>query len=280
MVYAIIRTAYDLGIDFFDCSDFYGCGRAEQQLGLALEGIENVVLATKVGILPRLCEGAEDLDRDFSAEHIRRSAETSLRRLRRGTIDLYQLHGPSLGVIEHDETWRALEDLKQSGKIRHIGVSLKSSHMQGASLIRWLTHSMIDSIQLEYSAAHPARVRSMDALKQQKTIIARSILNHGMLLPDSSRTHQRDDHRSRKWDTMKADRVRKFLGNIGQRIPDRNALELLLRLAIDGPGVALALAGATSPAQVQSLVTVANSSPLSVQERTALLDEATVSFAT
>jgi aryl-alcohol dehydrogenase-like predicted oxidoreductase len=280
--HATIRSALDNGINFFDSSDFYGRGRGEERLGRSLKGVKDIAVATKVGIVPRLCEGTDDLQRDFSADHIRRSAEESLRRLHRETIDLYQLHGPGLSVLEHDEPWRALEYLKQSGKIRHVGVSLKSSHMQGASLARWLDNPLVSSVQIEYSVAYPERARSLEALSRRTTIIARSVLGHGMLLRDPPKTAllQRDDHRIRKWDDAKAARVHEFSRSLGDRIPKRNLLELLLRFAVDAPSVSVALVGATSPAQVRQLATAARNPTLSAEERAHLFDAASANFAT
>jgi aryl-alcohol dehydrogenase-like predicted oxidoreductase len=282
VAHATIRSALDSGISFFDSSDFYGRGRGEERLGRSLQGVQDVTVATKVGIVPRLCEGTDDLERDFSPKHIRRSAEESLRRLRRETIDLYQLHGPGLDALERDDVWRALEDLKQSGKIRYLGVSLKSSHMQGVSLSRWLDNPFVSSVQMEYSVAHLQRARSLEALSRRKAIIARSVFGHGMLLRDLPKmaVPQRDDHRTRKWNDGKSARVREFSRRLSEWIPTRSVLELLLRFAVDAPSVSLALVGATSAAQVQQLVAAIRGPSLSVEEWAHLSNAASASFAT
>jgi aryl-alcohol dehydrogenase-like predicted oxidoreductase len=182
----VIDTAIELGVNFFDCSDFYGLGRAEALLGDALGRLrKNIVVATKVGLLPRLRPGTTDLDRSFSAAHIQRSAEASLRRLRRDTIDLYQLHGPGAEVLDQDETWRALDRLKSSGAIRYVGVSLGSSESRMTALDRWLNVPSLSVVQVEYSLADPLRARELDSVDTRgKTIIARSVFAHGLLLRD------------------------------------------------------------------------------------------------
>lgn len=106
-----IHAALDVGINFFDTAEAYGGGYAEEILGRGLEGRrEEAVIATKV-----------------SSSHLREadmraSCEASLRRLRTGCIDLYQVHWPNHD-IPFDETAAVLEALTDEGKIRHWGVS-------------------------------------------------------------------------------------------------------------------------------------------------------------
>jgi aryl-alcohol dehydrogenase-like predicted oxidoreductase len=126
-VHEIIRSAIDVGINFFDTSDMYGKGRAESLLGKALGADKNrVVVATKGGLLDRFLPGTSDFARDFSGAHLRKAVHESLKRLNREWIDLYQLHGPDLTVAQDNDTRRTLQDLVSEGKIRHFGVSLGS----------------------------------------------------------------------------------------------------------------------------------------------------------
>ncbi|MBD3336253.1 MAG: aldo/keto reductase [Candidatus Eisenbacteria bacterium] len=110
---AMLRRAHELGVTYFDTADVYGS--AEEVLGRAMEPFrEKIWIATKAG-------AGEDGRPLTSAEHIRRSCEGSLRRLRTDAIDLYQIHydDPSTPV---DETLGALEALQQEGKILRYGV--------------------------------------------------------------------------------------------------------------------------------------------------------------
>lgn len=103
-----IRTALDEGITFFDTARAYGDGASEELLGNALEGDRNrAVIATK--------------PTQNTEEQLVAQCNESLRLLKTDYIDLYQIHWPKHDVPA-EETVRALEDLKQSGKIRAIGV--------------------------------------------------------------------------------------------------------------------------------------------------------------
>lgn len=117
---AVVHKALDLGITFFDTADIYGDrGGSEEYLGQVLGGRRrDVILATKFG-LPM--NEAETL-KGASRRYIMSAAEASLRRLKTDWIDLYQVHVPDpLTPIE--ESLRALHDLVQQGKVRHIGCS-------------------------------------------------------------------------------------------------------------------------------------------------------------
>jgi aryl-alcohol dehydrogenase-like predicted oxidoreductase len=116
-----IRHAYDRGINFFDTAQGYGFGASEQLLAKAIRGYarENVVIATKGGL--RALGGAQ-VERDASAEAIRRGAEGSLRALGTDYIDLLQVHWPD-PKTPFSETAGALAELVAAGKVRHVGVS-------------------------------------------------------------------------------------------------------------------------------------------------------------
>ena len=116
-----VRRALELGINFFDTAQAYGFGESEALLAEALEGKagdDEVVVATKGG-LRRTGSGIE---RDSSREWLRRGVEESLRNLDVEAIDLYQVHWPDPDT-PLKETTGALRELRDEGKIRHVGVS-------------------------------------------------------------------------------------------------------------------------------------------------------------
>jgi aryl-alcohol dehydrogenase-like predicted oxidoreductase len=118
-----IRTAFGLGINFFDTAQAYGFGASEQLLGEALRdeiksNRDSVVLATKGGLRKQ----GDELVRDASAAWLRQGVESSLRALGTDYVDLYQVHWPDLHT-PFQETARALDDLVTEGKIRYVGVS-------------------------------------------------------------------------------------------------------------------------------------------------------------
>jgi len=117
-----VRTALDVGVNFFDTADVYGLGKSEELLGRALSrNRQDAVIATKFGV--RYENGKSKYDN--SPDWITHSLEGSLKRLGTDYIDLYQIHYRDTTPL--DEVIRCLEKHKESGKIRYIGVTnLKS----------------------------------------------------------------------------------------------------------------------------------------------------------
>lgn len=116
-----IARAVDLGCNFFDTADVYGFGHSEEVLGRALKSCrDKVVIATKVG--GDFYRGAGR--QNFSDQYIRFALDKSLERLRTDYIDVYQLHNPSMKLIEQPETYDLLKELKREGKIRTWGISV------------------------------------------------------------------------------------------------------------------------------------------------------------
>lgn len=116
---AVLRRAFEHGVNLVDTADAYGAGRSETIVGKAIAGRrEHVLISTKVfGSM-----GMGPNDRGSSRKHIVEAAEASLRRLGVDRIDLYQLHQPDPDV-EIDESLAAMDDLVRAGKIHHAGCS-------------------------------------------------------------------------------------------------------------------------------------------------------------
>jgi len=124
---AVVDTALDAGINFFDTADVYGGGQSEEFLGKALKGRRNkAIIATKFGI--KMGEGKEGA----RPEYVRQALEDSLRRLQIDTIDLYQIHRPDPNTPIAD-TLQALNDAVRAGKVREIGCSNFSAEQMRAA---------------------------------------------------------------------------------------------------------------------------------------------------
>lgn len=119
---AVVRHALDLGVDLIDTADQYGPFTNELLVGKALKGYrEKALLATKGGLVvddPATYRS----HRDGRPAHLRAAVGASLRRLDVDHIDLYQLHriDPEVPV---EESWGALAELVQEGKLGAIGLS-------------------------------------------------------------------------------------------------------------------------------------------------------------
>jgi aryl-alcohol dehydrogenase-like predicted oxidoreductase len=124
----LLRTAFDLGVTFFDTADVYGDGLGETLLGDALGGKrQECVFATKVGYDwygHKRQSGQREHPQDFSPKFIRFAVEQSLARLGTDCIDLLQLHNPRMEAIESAELADELGRLHDEGKIRAWGCAL------------------------------------------------------------------------------------------------------------------------------------------------------------
>lgn len=112
-----VKTALELGANFFDHADIYGGGACEEIFGKAIAGIprEQLIIQSKCGIVP----GQRF---DFSREHILSSVDGILSRLGVDYLDALLLHRPD-ALMEPEEVAEAFATLKASGKVLHFGVS-------------------------------------------------------------------------------------------------------------------------------------------------------------
>ena len=118
---ATIHAALDAGVDFLDTADMYGPFTNERLVGRAIAGRrEQVVLATKFGN-ERNPDGSR-LGINGRPEYVAKAADASLERLGVDHIDLYYQHRIDTKV-PIEETWGALSELVQAGKVRHLGIS-------------------------------------------------------------------------------------------------------------------------------------------------------------
>jgi aryl-alcohol dehydrogenase-like predicted oxidoreductase len=138
---ATIKTALDMGLNFFDTADVYGNGHNETLVGSALKGIRHeVVLATKFGFLP------SEAGLNGRPEYVKKACDASLLRLGTDYIDLYYLHriDPEVPLIE---TIGAMADLVSEGKVRYLGLSeVSATSLKQANAVHPIT-----ALQSEYS---------------------------------------------------------------------------------------------------------------------------------
>ena len=117
---AVVRRAFELGINLFDTADVYVKGGAESALGAAVRDLPRgeIVVATKC--MGRVWDGP--LGRGLSRKHMFDALDASLLRLGLDYIDLYQFHAPDADT-PIEESLRAFEDVVRSGKVRYVGFS-------------------------------------------------------------------------------------------------------------------------------------------------------------
>jgi aryl-alcohol dehydrogenase-like predicted oxidoreductase len=265
---AAIHRARDLGVNFFDTADVYGGGRSEEILGKALAGDwDKVFIASKFGNVVRHDRPAKD----WSREHIMHACEASLKRLKKDTIDLYQLHNPTDYDIRHGDWPETLELLQKHGKIRWYGVSVFLPEEAVAVLGR----GKAQVIQLAYNPLRLEMDENVLPLAQRKNvgIIARVPLYYGILSgkfkPD---THfPRNDHRSHTLPpaTMRelvprAERLRELAGIAKD---DSAAFaQWALKFILSNPAISTVIPGARNPEQAE-MNTSASDGNLLLQEQ-------------
>ena len=143
---ALMRTAVDRGVNFFDTAEVYGPFTNEELVGEGLAPVrDQVVIATKFGfdIDP---ETKERRGLNSRPEHVKQVAEASLKRLRTDVIDLFYQHRVDPNVPIEDVAG-AVKDLIAEGKVRHFGLSEASAQtMRRAHAVQ-----PVVALQSEYS---------------------------------------------------------------------------------------------------------------------------------
>jgi aryl-alcohol dehydrogenase-like predicted oxidoreductase len=184
-----------LGINFYDTADFYGLGHSEELIGDILGNNPEVTIATKVG--HRLNKDG-NIFTDYSKAHIINSCEGSLKRLKRESIDFYQLHTARIADLEKGECIEAMEQLKKEGKIRYWGLSL-NTFQPNPEADYMMNHHIGDGFQLVFNMINQEALHIVEKARQAGYgIIARMPLQFGLLTGKFTKhtTFPEDDHRT------------------------------------------------------------------------------------
>jgi pyridoxine 4-dehydrogenase len=157
---AVVRRAVELGVNLIDTADSYGPHVSEEILAEALAPYpEGLVIATKGGLTR---SGPGRWERCGRPDHLRQACEGSLRRLRVDQIDLYQLHAPDPDV-PYEESVGTMAELREEGKVRHVGVSNVSvAQLDQASEI-----VPVVSVQNRYNLTDRATEDVLDACEER-----------------------------------------------------------------------------------------------------------------
>jgi predicted oxidoreductase len=145
-----VKSALDMGANFFDNADVYGDGVCEEILSACLAGIKrsDIFIQSKVGIR----KGAAF---DFSKTHILDATEQCLKRLRTDYLDVLLLHRPDI-LVEPEEVAEAFGILAAQGKVRFFGVS--NQNPPQIELLKKYVRQPLVANQLQFSIAHAGMV--------------------------------------------------------------------------------------------------------------------------
>jgi aryl-alcohol dehydrogenase-like predicted oxidoreductase len=188
-----IRAALNAGVNFFDTADIYGLGHSEDLIGETIENDHSVIIATKVGNVAR----NDQFTVDYSKEYILNACEKSLKRLKRETIDYYQLHSARMDHLQNGECIEAMQELQKQGKIRYWGLSLNTfDPFAEADFL--MKHNLGNGFQVVLNILNQ-RALSIFKTANEKGygIIARMPLQFGLLTGkfDAGSTFSINDHR-------------------------------------------------------------------------------------
>jgi aryl-alcohol dehydrogenase-like predicted oxidoreductase len=263
-----LRRAIELGVNFIDTALAYGDGHSEQLVGQVVRATRHpIYVATKVPPKNRLWPARPGIPiRDvFPYEYIVHCAEESLRNLNLDAIDLLQLHVWNPEWIEDDDWRRALGELKRSGKVRAVGISINDHQPESALGI--IRTGQIDTVQVIYNVFDQSPERELFPLCQERRIgvLARVPLDEGALTGHITEqtTFPAGDFREfyfrgdRKRQVVEhVDALRADLG------PDANLAETALRFVISHPAVSTVIPGMRTVRHAESNAALSDQGPL------------------
>lgn len=191
----VVRQAIDHGINLLDTAYIYGPERSEELVGEVVKEYprEQIKIATKGS---HEFDENQEVHQNNQPEYLKQQVENSLKRLQTDYIDLYYIHFPDDNTPK-DQAVAALQELKEQGKIKAIGVSnftldqLKEANKDG----------YVDVVQLEYNLLH----RENEAVLQycvdhQITFIPYFPLASGILAGKYDENTKFSDHRTTRRD--------------------------------------------------------------------------------
>lgn len=242
--------AYDQGVNFFDTADSYGFGKSETLIGETIGHHKDIYIATKVGY--DFYNGP--IKKNWDSKYVETAVEKSLQRLKRETIDLYQLHNPSKEIIEEGTIFETLEKLKQKGKIQEYGISIYDP-ADGILAIDQAPN--VSSIQTAINLLNIESTRTLlpYAKKKDVAIIAREPLACGLLTGriTPKTAFSKDDHRA-GWSREKIETDLKKIKELSSLWEQKNIplSQIAFEFVLNFNEVSVVIPGAKRPSQAES----------------------------
>jgi aryl-alcohol dehydrogenase-like predicted oxidoreductase len=158
-----LRRAVELGVNFIDTADSYGPDVSETLIAETLHPYpEDLVIATKAGLVR---PGPGRWEPDGRPEHLKQACDGSLERLNLDQIPLYQFHRPD-PKVPLAESIGALVELKNAGKIRHIGIS----NVTEDELAEAMQLTPVVSVQNRFNAHDRSSEQLVDRCEQEQIV--------------------------------------------------------------------------------------------------------------
>lgn len=251
---ALVESAIERGITFFDTGPSYAAGNAERRLGLVLRNHRanrDIVVATKAGT--HLSPGGRYY-KDWSRAAISESVARSLERLGIPAIDILHLHGPRLADLT-PELLDTLAALKRERLVRFIGVNSFDAAVLRAALRR----PEFDSFMLEYNVMKKANAALIDEI----SCAGRAVLV-GTPVAQALYTGQIFDLREARnvWALLRAVKHHRELLTAARyrflnRVPHMTGAQAALAYVLRHPRIATAIFGTTQPRHLEENVAAA-----------------------
>ncbi|BBL79478.1 aldo/keto reductase [Rubrobacter xylanophilus] len=254
-----IRRALELGMNWIDTAAVYGLGHSEELVARALKGVpeaERPYVFTKCSLV---WDENGQVHNVLKKDSVKRECEDSLRRLQVDVIDLYQIHWP-IPDEDIEEGWEALAELKEEGKVRHIGVSnFDVGQMERAGKI-----APVETLQPPYNLIDRGVEEEILPYCRQNDIgvIVYSPMKSGLLTgkmtPERVRSLPSDDWRRNhpEFNEPKLSQNLKLvekLREIGER-HGRSPGEVAIAWTLRHPAVTAAIVGGRRPEQVDGII--------------------------
>ena len=263
---AAIRHAVDRGINWVDTAPIYGFGRSEQVVGRALREIpadDRPYVFTKCGLVWDPSDDEPGPSNVMAPDSVRREVDASLHRLGVDRIDLYQVHWPPEDGTALEDYWAVMAELRDSGKVRAIGLS----NHDAKALVAAEQVAHVDSLQPPFSLiAREAAAELIPWCADNGTgVIVYSPMQSGLLTgamsPERVASLPDDDWRSSHPDFTGEGGRRNFaLAAALQPVAERHGVSpaaVAVAWTLAWPGVTGAIVGARSADQVDGWIAAA-----------------------
>ncbi len=264
-----LHRALELGVNFIDTALVYGEGHSEKLVGKAIRDAHHrMYIATKVPPKNRLWPARPGIgiEHAFPYDYIIHSTDESLRNLKLDSIDLQQLHVWNPEWLERDEWRRAFEELKTSGKVRAVGVSINDH--QPDSALELIRTGCVDAVQVIYNIFDQTPERNLLALAGQMNVgvIARVPFDEGSLT--GTITEQTVfDPKDFRTSYFRGDRKRQVVERVAALEKDLAGVDgsladIALRFTISHPAVSTVIPGMRTVRNVERNIAAGARGPL------------------
>ena len=237
-VEAVLNAALDAGINFIDTAPDYGA--SEERIAKFIgHRRDEFYLATKCGC--NIDDAGNGLDPGhlWTPDRVRRNIDQSLTRLRTDHVELVQMHGPTVDEVEQAGLVEVLQEIRDTGKTRFIGVSTLSPHFKP-----FVEMGAFDAFQVPYSAIE----RCDENIIQQAAEAGAGIVIRGGI----GQGHRGSQDSWSMWDKAGLDELADGM----------NRYEFVLRFTLTHPACHTTIVGTIDLDHLKSNVAAAQAGPL------------------